>query len=126
MKFRYQSGGEKGIITWSLITSLFFLGIIVQMEIFKATIISPIIIILAIIIGLYIYLKSQITVEKEYIKIQQPFRKKSLIIKNNEIKKIDFQKYYFVIYFKSDEFFPMRLIALPRNIVKFSSKINLN
>lgn len=125
MKFKYQPGGEKGIITWSLILVCFLLGIILQLEIFKLNIIAPIVCIATIVFALYLIGKSQILLKKDSLIIKSPFKKSNRKIDFSELSKVEFGKYYFVLYFKSLQYFPIRIIASPKIISKLPAKIKI-
>lgn len=116
MSFYYQPGGEKGIIRWSLVTILFCLGIIIQFEIWKFNILSTVIIVISLIHTIFLILRSKIRVTKKTITIQNTFKKEARIINLDEVASIEYKKFYFVVKFKSKEFFPLKLVTTNKNI----------
>lgn len=116
MSFYYQPGGEKGIIRWSLVTILFCLGIIIQFEIWKFNILSTVIIAISLIHTIFLILRSKIIVNKKTITIQNTFKKEARIINLDEVASIEYKKFYFVVKFKSKEFFPLKLVTTNKNI----------
>lgn len=96
------------------------------MEIFSENYISPIIFVVAIVtIGLFI-IKSYIEINTTNIVIHSVLKSKNRKIDFNKIKSIDYGKYFLVINFKSSEFFPLRIIALPKDIKKISVLLKNN
>lgn len=121
MNFYYQPGGEKGIIRWSLVTILFCIGIIIQFEIWKFNIIAPLIMIIALLCAIFLILKSKINIDTTTITIQNSFKKDARKINLTDIESIDFKGFYFIVNFKSKEFFPLRIVTTSKNIKKLKN-----